>query len=131
MEPREVLGRYRQAMLDKSPDDLAELYADDGVHEFPFRFPGVPKRLEGREAVRAGYRTMWDAMPVRATSIREVAVHETTDPQVIIAEQVVLAGPEGAEPGEVPGLLVIRVREGRIIHVRDYLDSSAAAALTH
>ncbi len=130
MEPREVLGRYRQAMLDKSADDLAELYAEDGVHEFPFRFPGVPRRFEGREAVRAGYRTMWNASPARAASIREVAVHETTDPQVIIAEQVVLAGAEGAEPGEVPGLLVIRVRDGRIIHVRDYMDASAAAVLS-
>ncbi|MDT0341570.1 nuclear transport factor 2 family protein [Streptomyces litchfieldiae] len=129
MNPRDVLARYQQAMLDKSADDLADLYADDAVHEFPFRFPGLPGRFEGREAVRAGYRQLWGATAVRARSVREVAVHETTDPQVIIAEQVVLAGPDGAEHAQVPGLLVIRVRDGRIVHVRDYMDAASVADL--
>ncbi|MGC5413307.1 nuclear transport factor 2 family protein, partial [Streptomyces sp. DT225] len=59
--PREVLTRYYQAMIDKSPDALADLYAVDAVHEFPFASPGFPPRFEGREAVRAGYRAAWGA----------------------------------------------------------------------
>ncbi|MDQ0681224.1 putative Zn-dependent protease with MMP-like domain [Streptomyces achromogenes] len=42
--PREVLARYQQAMLDKCADDLADRYAVDAVHEFPFFFPGMPER---------------------------------------------------------------------------------------
>ncbi|MEU2780190.1 hypothetical protein ABZ646_47280, partial [Streptomyces sp. NPDC007162] len=59
--PREVLARYQRAMLDKSADDLADLYAVDAMHEFPFLFPGMPERYQGREEVRAGYRAAWDA----------------------------------------------------------------------
>ncbi|MGW0081649.1 nuclear transport factor 2 family protein [Streptomyces sp. NPDC003393] len=124
--PRGVLARYRRAILDKSADDLADLYAPDAVHEFPFRFPGLPARYQGREEVRAGYRALWGASPARAESIREVAVHESTDPEVITVEQTV-AGTvttTGA-PFEIPGLLVMRVRDGLLVHVRDYMDGLA------
>nr|WP_257980602.1 nuclear transport factor 2 family protein [Streptomyces sp. CB02959] len=63
--PHEVLTCYYQAMLDKSPDDLADLYSIDAVHEFPFASPGFPPSFEGREAVRAGYRAAWGASPSR------------------------------------------------------------------
>ncbi|RKN40442.1 nuclear transport factor 2 family protein [Streptomyces hoynatensis] len=126
--PREVLARYRRAMLDGSADALAELYAEDAVHEFPFRFPGAPAGFVGREAVREGYRGMWSG-PVRAFGIREVAVHETADPEVIVVEQVVSAGPGESPAAEVPGLLVLRVGgDGLLTHVRDYMDVTAVAA---
>ncbi|MGP3922345.1 hypothetical protein [Streptomyces sp. 8N616] len=56
LSPRDVLARYHRAMLDKSADNLADLYAANAVHEFPFLFPGMPDRYQGREEVRAGYR---------------------------------------------------------------------------
>ncbi|MFI0898359.1 nuclear transport factor 2 family protein [Streptomyces sp. NPDC020983] len=129
--PYDVLDRYYQAMLDKSADDLADLYAADALHEFPFRAPGFPPSFEGREAVRAGYRAAWDASPVRVEEIRRTAVHQTTNPEVIVAEQVVLATvpATGASFG-VPGLLVLRVHGGRISHVRDYIDTSALGSRT-
>ncbi|MER7836904.1 nuclear transport factor 2 family protein [Streptomyces sp. NPDC096040] len=126
--PREVLALYRQAMRDKSADDLAELYAVDGVHEFPFTSPGFPARYEGREEIRAGYRAAWGAGPVRVTEIKESAVHETTDPQVIVAEQTVIVGPPaGGEHFDIPGVLVLRVRGGRLVRVRDYMDGYGVA----
>lgn len=130
--PREALHRYRRAMIDKSADDLADLYAADAVHEFPFGLPNAPRRLVGREAVRDTYRSLWGALTARVQAIEEVAVHETADPQVLIAEQVVVVSSEG-DPGTgdgamaVPGLLVLRVRDGEIVHVRDYIDTGAAA----
>ncbi|MGW5200463.1 nuclear transport factor 2 family protein [Streptomyces spiralis] len=81
--PRGVLARYRRAMLDKSAADLADLYAVDAVHEFPFRFPGLPARYQGREEVHAGYRALWGASPARPETVHEVAVHESTDSEVI------------------------------------------------
>lgn len=45
--PREVLARYYRAMVDKSADDLADLYAVDAVHEFPFAVPGFPLATTG------------------------------------------------------------------------------------
>ncbi|AUG80532.1 hypothetical protein CFP65_5851 [Kitasatospora sp. MMS16-BH015] len=126
--PIEVLARYRQAMLDKSADDLAELYAVDAVHEFPFLFPGMPASYLGREEVRAGYRAAWGASPAQVREIREVALHRSTDPEVITVEQTVCGVvTTTGRPFSLPGPLVIRVRGGLIRHVRDYLDGLGVA----
>ncbi|MFB7954015.1 nuclear transport factor 2 family protein [Streptomyces sp. NPDC056045] len=126
--PREVLDCYYQAMLDKSADDLADLYAVDAVHEFPFTSPGFPSRYEGREAVRAGYRAAWGASPVQVEEIRRVAAHETADPEVVIAEHVVVGTlPTGRTAFTVPGLLILHVRSGLIARVRDYMDGLGVA----
>ncbi|MER6381941.1 nuclear transport factor 2 family protein [Streptomyces sp. NPDC001250] len=126
--PREVLTRYQQAMLDKSADNLADLYAVDAVHEFPFLFPGMPTRYQGREEVRAGYRALWGASPAQPQEIREVAVHQSTDPEVITVEQLVTGTvTTTGQPFGFPGLLVIRVRNGQILHVRDYMDGLRVA----
>ncbi|MEU6541646.1 nuclear transport factor 2 family protein [Streptomyces sp. NPDC047000] len=126
--PREVLARYQQAMLDKSADDLADLYAVDAVHEFPFLFPGMPERYRGREEVRAGYRAAWGASPAQPQEIREVVVHENTDPEVIVVEQIVSGTvTTTGQSFDFPGLLVIRVRNSQIVHVRDYMDGLGVA----
>ncbi|MFF1906936.1 nuclear transport factor 2 family protein [Kitasatospora sp. NPDC058218] len=126
--PREVLARYQRAMLDKSADDLADLYAADAVHEFPFLFPGMPARYQGREEVRAGYRAAWGASPAQPQEIREVVVHESTDSEVITVEQVVTGTvTTTGQTFSLPGLLVLRVRNGRIVHVRDYMDGLGVA----
>ncbi len=127
--PREVLNRYYQAMLDKSPDDLADLYAMDAVHEFPFTSTGFPPLYEGREAVRAGYRAAWGTSPVQVQEVRKIAAYETTDPEVIIAEHVVVGTLPTRHTGfSVPGLLVLHIRNGLITRARDYMDSSSVAA---
>ncbi|MEW1567293.1 nuclear transport factor 2 family protein [Streptomyces sp. NPDC093509] len=121
--PHEVLSRYYQAMLDKSPDDLADLYATDAVHEFPFSSPGFPPSFEGREAVRAGYRAAWGARQAQVDEVRRVAAYETADPEVIVAEHVVVGTlPATATTFTVPGLLILQVRNGLITRVRDYMD---------
>ncbi|WUS95892.1 nuclear transport factor 2 family protein [Streptomyces sp. NBC_00708] len=127
--PREALAAYHRAMLAKSADDLADLYASDALHEFPFTAPGFPPRYEGREAVRAGYRAVWGASPVRIDEVRTVSSYETADPEVIVAEHAVVGTvPATGASFTVPGLLVLRVRLGLITHVRDYMDTAALAA---
>ncbi|MBO8193596.1 nuclear transport factor 2 family protein [Streptomyces oryzae] len=115
-------------MLDRDADALAELYAVDGVHEFPFTFPGLPGRFTGREEIRAGYHALWDGSPARPEEIRDVVVHESADPQVLTVEQTVTGtvAPEG-RPFRFPGLLVLRARDGRLVHVRDYMDGLGVA----
>ncbi|MFF9347034.1 nuclear transport factor 2 family protein [Streptomyces sp. NPDC014734] len=126
--PREVLNRYYRAMLDKSPDDLADLYAMDAVHEFPFTSLGFPPRYEGREAVRAGYRAAWGTSPVQVQEVRRVSAYETADPGVIVAEHVVVGTlPTRRTSFTVPGLLILHVRGGLITRARDYMDSSGVA----
>ncbi|WP_327717875.1 nuclear transport factor 2 family protein [Streptomyces sp. NBC_00490] len=126
--PREVLARYYRAMVDKSADDLADLYAVDAVHEFPFAVPGFPPRYDGREAVRAGYRVAWGGSPAQVDEIRKVAAYESTEPGVIVAEHVVVGSvPPGRGSFTVPGLLVLHVHDGLITRARDYMDASGVA----
>lgn len=127
-QPRDVLARYHEAMYAASADDLADLYAPDAIHEFPMTFPSFPRRFEGREQIRAGYRAAWEASPVRLEEIRNVVIHDTSDPDVIVVEQEV-AGTVATNGRSfvASNLLVMRVRDGALTHVRDYLDASALA----
>jgi ketosteroid isomerase-like protein len=127
LSPREVLAAYHQAIVEADPDAVAELYAVDAVHEFPFLFPGVTD-YHGREEVRAGYRAAWEQSPARTEKVVEVAVHEGRDPELLTAERLF----EGtiATTGKtflVPSILVLRVRHGLIVHARDYMDGLGTA----
>ena len=126
--PRDVLHRYHQAMLALSANALADLYAPDGIHEFPLTAPGRPPRYNGREEIRAGYGAAWGASPARVDEIRDVVVHETADPEVIVTEQEIAAtNTTTGQPFTLRFLLVMRVRDGLIVHLRDYMDALGAA----
>ncbi|MER6144878.1 nuclear transport factor 2 family protein [Streptomyces sparsogenes] len=128
---REIVERFHRAMLAKSADDLADLYAVDARHEFPFLFPGLPACFHGREEIRAGYRAMWGATPVEAETIRDVVVHETAEDGTVVVEQTVVG--TVATTGRsvaVPGILVLRIRDGLIVHTRDYMDGLGVATAT-
>ncbi|WP_433512762.1 nuclear transport factor 2 family protein [Nonomuraea sp. CA-143628] len=123
MSTTDVVAAYHAAMLHKSADELADLYAEDGLHEFPFG--GLPP-FKGREEIRAGYTLMWGAMKALVKEIRDVTIRQTTDPEVIVAEQQTVVTVADQEL-TVPGLLILRVRDGLIVHARDYMDTSAVA----
>ncbi|MBT2234397.1 nuclear transport factor 2 family protein [Nonomuraea sp. NEAU-A123] len=118
-----VVAAYHTAMLHRSADELADLYAEDGLHEFPFG--GLPP-FKGREEVRAGYTMMWGAMEALVKEIRDVVIRQTTDPEVVVAEHETVVAVADQEL-TVPGLLILRVRDGLIVHTRDYMDTSAIA----
>lgn len=60
--------------------------------------------------------------------IHNVVVHETTDPEVIIAEQDFdLTAPTTGRRFTSSFLLVMRVRDGLIVHIRDYADALRTA----
>lgn len=121
--PREVFERSQQLLLAPQfdPEALADQYAPDGVFEAPFAPPGGPRRLEGREAIRALYRHAAAAGVRPQFEFRSVAVHETTDPEVIVTEfEVHARHPESGEPYQFANLQVIKVRDGQILLLRDY-----------
>jgi uncharacterized protein len=125
---RALLARYHGAMLDKNADALAGLYAPDGVHEFPLLSPFFPQRLDGREEIRKHYGAVWGASPIRLLEIREIAVHETRDPQVIVAEAEYTAESTSANKTfDLSFLIVMRVENRLIVHLRDYMDALGAA----
>jgi ketosteroid isomerase-like protein len=123
-----IVASYHKAMCRKSADALAALYAEDAVHEIPFAVPGFPARFEGREAVRAAYGAMWSASPVVIDKVETTAFHQSSDEEVIVIEQSAHGhvGPTGPA-FSVPSLLVLRIRDGLIVHCRDYMDGLAVA----
>jgi uncharacterized protein (TIGR02246 family) len=123
MSITDVVAAYHAAMLHKSADELADLYAEDGLHEFPFG--GLPA-FKGREEVRAGYTMMWGSMKALVKEIRDVVIRQTTEPEVVVAEHEAVVTVADQEL-TVPGLLILRVRDGLIVHARDYMDTSAIA----
>ncbi|GAA4605770.1 hypothetical protein GCM10023195_20270 [Actinoallomurus liliacearum] len=125
---RAVYERILRAALDGSADDYADLYADDAVLEFPFAVPGLPRSLHGRAAIRSHLRAAMGGA-LRIEEFRGVVVHETTDPEVIVAEHAIVGTATASGlPCSIANLVVLTVRDGRIVRQRDYLDVLAAAA---
>ena len=124
---RELIARYHKAMLDKDAKALADLYAVDGVHEFPLLSPFFPQRLNGRDAVGKHYGAVWNASPIRLLEIREIALHETSDPKVTVSEAEFTAETSEGKSFALAFAIVMHVENGLIVHLRDYMDALGVA----
>jgi ketosteroid isomerase-like protein len=127
--PHEVVEQVRRMVAGEGVR-FADLFAEDGVLEYPFAWPGQPRELRGQAAIRdyfaaaPGSRELFDLDGV------DVLVRDTDDPEVVVAE-IEHHGRSRAtgEAYRFRALGVIRVRAGRIVSYRDYLDPIAAARL--
>ncbi len=98
------------------------------VVEGPFAPPGRPRRVEGRDQVLAHYGPQWAAFPARFDEVRDVVIHDTTDPEVIVVEYE-LAGTVLAtgRQASAPFIGVLRVRDGKTVLWRKYQNVLAIA----
>jgi ketosteroid isomerase-like protein len=114
--PREVFQQLVDGMTGKKWAQLPELFAEDVVISHPLS-TGPEARIEGREKVREHFARMagFDA----DMHIEDIVVHETTDPEVVICEQT-LRTTFGGKEVSMPGIRVMRVRDGLILSSRDY-----------
>jgi ketosteroid isomerase-like protein len=111
---------------------FVDCFAEHGVLELPFAPPPLPRRVVGREAIRALLQPRYDAARAagrRLVEYRDLRLHETRDPEVIVAEFAVLGVPPGAgrEPQTLPFIQVYRMVGDQIVLQRDYFDSLAMA----
>ena len=112
---RRVLGGRLKPGVTAFPD----MFAADGVMEFPFAPPGLKPRLEGQDAIAAHLR-MFDGT-IEINDVTDVVAHETSDPEVLIVEFTGSGrGLATGEPYNQRYISVIRVRGGQIAHYRDY-----------
>jgi ketosteroid isomerase-like protein len=118
--PRDVFAALSDGISEGRFDELSALYAEDTVVEHPQAVPR-PTRLTGRAAVHERFSgTLAGALRLKR---KNVVVHETTDPEVIVAEYDYDA--ESVETGRTiatANIQVLRVRDGLIVHSRDYHD---------
>lgn len=105
---------------------FVQLFAEDAVAEFPFAAPGRPERLEGRAALADYLRDYPNLLDIREVAAK--TVHQTTDPEVSIAE-FELAGVAVAtqKPYRLRYIVVLTVRDGLIRRYRDYWSPLAVA----
>ncbi|MGO1054615.1 nuclear transport factor 2 family protein [Crossiella sp. CA198] len=126
--PRQTFDHALELLLAKDMAAFADLWATAGIMEFPFAAPGGPSRIEGREAVREYLRSYPEIVDIR--EFPSVRVHETTDPEVLVAEFeatgfVVASG----APYRLGYVAVLTIRDGEIHTYRDYWSPAAVAGL--
>jgi ketosteroid isomerase-like protein len=109
-----------------------DCFAVDGVLELPFAPPGMPKEVRGREAIRALLAPRYasaQASGRRIADYRNIRIHETQDPHVIVAEFDVVGwvGNMDAKPFTLSFIHVLEVLDDHIVRQRDYFDSLVMA----
>jgi len=126
--PRQTVELLLRATAEGTRDQMADLYAPDAMIEIPFAPHGIPAVTTGRETLRA--RMNAAAALLAFDSVADVTLHETADPEVIVAEYRVhghLA--TDGRPFALGYITVTRVRDGLIVSSRDYGNPLEAAAL--
>jgi uncharacterized protein len=126
--PREVVERLIDGISNADWHALHDLYDENAVVEYPFALP-TPRRLEGRQAIR-NYFAAVARVPLQLRA-HNIFVHDTTDPEVVVVEYDydVLAKATGRSL-QVSNIQVSRIRDGLIVHSRDYHNHVALADAT-
>ncbi|WP_405819461.1 nuclear transport factor 2 family protein [Streptomyces sp. NBC_01390] len=119
VSPADLYRHSLRLLLDKDIPGWLDLWAEDGVLEFPFAPEGWPERLDGKEAIAAYMRPYPDHIDLH--DFPAVQIHETLDPQVIVVEmRGVGLLVETGSPFDMTYIAVVTVRDGRILSYRDY-----------
>jgi ketosteroid isomerase-like protein len=128
---RETWEHLVSHQVERDVDGWVSCFASDGVVEWPFRLPGLPPRVEGQEAIRAALGPVWERARQanrRILGHEQVVFHETKDPEVVIVEfEVVGEAPSG--PFRQAMVYLLRIRDGRVVLLRDFIDTAALKAL--
>jgi uncharacterized protein len=128
--PRQTAERLLHAILSPDPGDIADCYAPAVVIEMPFAAaPLYPARIETTRAeLRARFRA--GAAIRRYQRLSDVVIHDTADPNVgIIEYQLHGELTQTGEPFSQRFAMIMTVRDGQIVHSRDYTDPITGARL--
>lgn len=127
LSPREVFLELVTGVAEGRWDSLPQLYAEQTHVVHPFH-PVGGEPLTSRDELRAHFTVPDGAAPVPRRTVENVVIHETSDPEVIVAEFEYHGDAAGTgERVVIPAVFVMRVRDGEIVSSRDYLDHLASA----
>ena len=128
--PVEMVELVRKMVEGRDGVMFTELFAEDGVLEYPFAAPGFPSVYSGRPAISALVENMANARHLFDIHDVTATVHETADPEVVVAEIEHHGHSHVTDaPYHAIALGIIRVRDGKIVHYRDYMNPLAMAEL--
>ncbi|MEV0902529.1 nuclear transport factor 2 family protein [Actinoplanes sp. NPDC049802] len=127
--PHDVVEQVRRMVAGENVV-FADLFAEDGVLEYPFALPGQPHQLRGREAIRAFFGNTPGSRRLFEMDGVDALVRDTGDPEVVVTEIEHYGRSTGTgEAYRFRALGVIRVRDGEIVSYQDYMDPIATARL--
>jgi ketosteroid isomerase-like protein len=118
-------ARQPQAQARKGKPGSEAQAPDDAVFEFRYIFPGLPQRLDSREALMALYVGYGDNIVLHGAD--ELVVHRSQDPRVVIIEYEVHGKivPTGSSYDN-RFISVVTIEGRKIVRWRNYMDSLAA-----
>ena len=127
--PRQTIERFLAAAVSPTPGDMADCYAEQFVIEMPFADGLAPERMEvTREEFRV--RVTAGLASRRYTRALDVRIHETADPEVVVVKYRLEGEKVGqATPFSLAFVMIVQVRDGLIVHSRDYSNPIAGARL--
>lgn len=104
-----------------------EAIADDAIFEFRYVFPNFPMQIVGRDALMALYSGYGDGTILHSGD--GLVVHRSQEPGVLILEYEVhgrklLTG----KAYDNRFVSVVTIKDRKVVHWRDYMDSLAAYA---
>lgn len=101
--------------------------AEDAVFEFLYRFPGFTNKIDGREK----YMEWFGGYSMMLHSADNLITHKSTTPGIIILEyEVHGVVPSTGKLYDNRFCSIITIKDRKIIHWRDYMDSLAVMLAT-
>src|SRR5580692_1280131 len=126
--PREVAEEA--CRLVSEGEILDSLFAEDGVLTWPFRIPGVPAEVIGRDAIRAHFESLKDVRDKFKLDEIKAKILATDDPEVVVMELVQRGHSDVTNtPYQLTALGVITVRDGEIVRFEDYVNPICVATM--
>jgi len=100
--------------------------AEDAVFEFLYRFPGFATKIEGRKA----YMDWFGGYSMVLHSADNLVVHQSTQAGAVILEYQVHGVTPAGRPYDNRFCSIITLKDRKIAHWRDYMDSLAVMLAT-
>jgi uncharacterized protein len=125
LSPAEVFRRIVEGVSGGQWEDLPALWADPTDVRHPMS--SLPP-LRSADDMRAHFARAAAATARLKFRPEVLAIHETGDPEVIVAEfEYRGANRETQTPFTAACVFVMRVRDGKVVESRDYIDHAAFA----
>ena len=114
-----MLRRVLGSRLAPSAETFPDMFAADGVLDYPFAPPGLDTPVAGRAAIVANFERIRKLL--RIDGVSDVAEIATGDPDTVVLEFSGFGeGVNTKESYQQRYISVIRLREGRIALYKDY-----------
>jgi ketosteroid isomerase-like protein len=126
LETLSLMQQYQRLLTEARFGEWIELWADDGVCEFPFASPGRPRLLQGKEQILA-YMTAYPSR-IFIEGVDKLRVHPALDPNVVVVEMTIKGrAVETEKPYNQQYVIVAETRDGKLTHYREYWNPLVSA----